>query len=272
MRCGRSGTAGPTHRRGPGPPGPCIAAVPGPPGPRTAADPPPGHAPPQARACPALAILRRGRFHCPAAAPCAGFCSSACADKANPPAGNHWKDDPGSAGRVHSCKTPFGRAGRTPIGCSAAPERFKAHSRAEAPTRPILLTGFSRPVLLQIRKIATILRRIAGAPNRACSALSRGLDHIAIGPPRHHAVLHLAGSGEIAREPHADREQDDGDDQAGDRAAPVVALLCRDWAWRVLRDYGSGEPPSSTRRAAGVTPAVPSRSEARGWIVRLGVG
>lgn len=56
-------------------------------------------------------------------------------------------------------------------------------------------------------------------------ALSRGLDDVAIGPPRHHAVLHLAGSGEIAREPYADHEQDDGDDEADDRAAAVVAGL-----------------------------------------------
>jgi hypothetical protein len=54
--------------------------------------------------------------------------------------------------------------------------------------------GFLRIVLLQIRKIATILRlwmfdlepyesRLHG------TILLRGLDHVAIAPSRHHAIL-----------------------------------------------------------------------------------
>src|SRR5437763_17162328 len=95
-------------------------------------------------------------------------------------------------------------------------------------TRPIVLTGLSRLVLLQIRKIATILRRFEVFESRFSArfrALSRGLDDVAIGPPRHHAVLHLAGSREMAREPYADHEQDDGDNEPGDRATAVVTGL-----------------------------------------------
>jgi hypothetical protein len=39
-------------------------------------------------------------------------------------------------------------------------------------TRPILLTGLSRPVLLQIRKIATILRRFE-APESCFAPIAR---------------------------------------------------------------------------------------------------
>ena len=53
--------------------------------------------------------------------------------------------------------------------------------------------------------------------------LSSRLDGIAIGPPGHQAVLHLAGRGEIAREPDADTEQHDDDHEADDRATAVVA-------------------------------------------------
>src|ERR1700730_9561479 len=98
-------------------------------------------------------------------------------------------------------------------------------------TRPILLTSLSRLVLLQIRKIATILRRTGSleSPDESRSgiagALSRRLDHVAIGPACHHAILQLAGGGEIAREPDADRKQDDGNNKAGDGAVAVFRLV-----------------------------------------------
>jgi len=96
----------------------------------------------------------------------------------------------------------------------------------QLPARATLLIGLWLFVLLQIRKIATILRA-QGSRNRIGSGppLLRWLDCVAIGPPWHQAVLHLAGGGQIVREPHPDRQQDDRDDQARDRAAPVVALL-----------------------------------------------
>ena len=56
-------------------------------------------------------------------------------------------------------------------------------------------------------------------------ALSRRLDHVAIGASRHDAVLHLAGSGQIAREPDSNGKQDNGDQEAGDGAAAVIALV-----------------------------------------------
>src|SRR5690242_2752383 len=98
-------------------------------------------------------------------------------------------------------------------------------------TRPTLLTGLLRLVLLQIRKIATILRQAGRleSPDESHSrigwGLSRGLDHVAIGPPRHDAVLQLAGSRQIAREPDADRKQHNGDHEAGDGAATVLRLV-----------------------------------------------
>jgi hypothetical protein len=97
-----------------------------------------------------------------------------------------------------------------------------------------LLTGLSCLVLLQIRKIATILRRLCviataielrriGPAGRA--SLSRRLDHVAIGSAGQHAVLQLARRGEIMGEPDPDRKQDDRDHKAGDRAAAVVTLF-----------------------------------------------
>jgi hypothetical protein len=96
---------------------------------------------------------------------------------------------------------------------------------------PILLPGLLRLVLLQIRKIATILRQ-AGALKRLTNrnpwiaeALSRRLNHVAIGPSRHHAILQLAGGGQIAREPDADRKQDNDNDKAGDGAIAAFGLV-----------------------------------------------
>jgi hypothetical protein len=67
---------------------------------------------------------------------------------------------------------------------------------------------------------------MAGESNRGDEGvLSRRLDHIAIGAARHDAVLHLAGCGQIAREPDSDRKQDNGDQKAGDGAAAVIALV-----------------------------------------------
>jgi hypothetical protein len=89
--------------------------------------------------------------------------------------------------------------------------------------------------LLQIRKIATILRRFGrispvwpedgriGGSNAA--RLSRRLDHIAIGAPRHDAILQSAGSGQVVRKPDADSKQDNCDQKAGNGAAAVVALV-----------------------------------------------
>jgi hypothetical protein len=53
--------------------------------------------------------------------------------------------------------------------------------------------------------------------------LSGRLDHVAVGSSRHHAILHFAGRGQIARQPHPDGEQDSSDDEPGDGAAAVVA-------------------------------------------------
>lgn len=55
--------------------------------------------------------------------------------------------------------------------------------------------------------------------------LSRRLDHVAIGPPRHHAILQLARSRQIAREPDADGNQDDGNHKAGDGPLAIVGLV-----------------------------------------------
>jgi len=98
-------------------------------------------------------------------------------------------------------------------------------------TRPILLKGLSRLVLLQIRKIATILRQAEALQNldesrsQLAEALSRRLDHVAIGPARHHAILQLAGGGQIACEPETDRKQHDGDHEACDGARAAVGLV-----------------------------------------------
>jgi hypothetical protein len=80
--------------------------------------------------------------------------------------------------------------------------------------------------LLQIRKIATILRRFGRANQiAATAALSRRLDHVAIGASGHDAVLKLAGSGQIVREPYPDGKQDHGDDEAGNGTTAIVALV-----------------------------------------------
>ncbi len=52
----------------------------------------------------------------------------------------------------------------------------------------------------------------------------RRLDGIAIAAARHQAVLHLAGGREVAREPDPDRQQHNGDNEPGERAAPVIAI------------------------------------------------
>lgn len=57
------------------------------------------------------------------------------------------------------------------------------------------------------------------------TGLARRLDHVAIASPRHQAILHLAGGGEVPRKPHADGEQHGGNDQPRDRAATVVTGL-----------------------------------------------
>ena len=54
-------------------------------------------------------------------------------------------------------------------------------------------------------------------------SLSGRLDDVAIGAPGHHAILHLAGGGEIAGEPDADREQDNGDEEPGDGPKAAIA-------------------------------------------------
>jgi hypothetical protein len=55
-------------------------------------------------------------------------------------------------------------------------------------------------------------------------ALSSGrLDDVAVGSARHDAILHLAGGGQIMRQPHPDRQQDDRDDEPGDGASAIVA-------------------------------------------------
>jgi hypothetical protein len=60
------------------------------------------------------------------------------------------------------------------------------------------------------------------SPLPACLPSSRGLDHVAVGPPRHDAVLQLARRSEIARKPDSDCEQNDDNDKAGNRAATIV--------------------------------------------------
>jgi hypothetical protein len=94
-------------------------------------------------------------------------------------------------------------------------------------TRTALLTGKTRRVLLQISKIATILRQVCGlriGESPARLTLSRRLDDVAIGAPRHHAILQSAGRGQIARKPDSNREQDGGDHEACDRAATVIGF------------------------------------------------
>jgi hypothetical protein len=71
-------------------------------------------------------------------------------------------------------------------------------------------------------------RTALGTPNQRlarAARLSRRLDHVAIGAPRHDAVLQLAGGGQVARKPDPDGKQDDSDDKAGNSAAPIVALV-----------------------------------------------
>jgi hypothetical protein len=100
-------------------------------------------------------------------------------------------------------------------------------------TQATLLTGMSRLVLLQISKIATILRRTRGlriAFHRRRPILSRRLDDVAIGPPGHHTVLHLARRSEIAGEPDSHSEQDDGDNETHNRTATIVV----GFLWLVL--------------------------------------
>jgi hypothetical protein len=92
---------------------------------------------------------------------------------------------------------------------------------------PSLLTGFVAACLLQISKIATILRQTANRNDdeRAePSRLLRGLDGVAIAAARHQAILHLARGREVAGEPDPDGQQHNGDHQADDRAAPVIAV------------------------------------------------
>jgi hypothetical protein len=84
-----------------------------------------------------------------------------------------------------------------------------------------------RFVLLQIGKIASNLRRIraCNSPDLLLAVLSRGLDDLAIAAARHQAVLHLAGSREIAHKPDADHQQHQRNDQPDQGAAPVVAVV-----------------------------------------------
>ena len=53
--------------------------------------------------------------------------------------------------------------------------------------------------------------------------LASRLDHIAIASPRHQAILHLAGGGEVPSKPQADRQEHGSNDEPRDRAATVVA-------------------------------------------------
>jgi hypothetical protein len=94
----------------------------------------------------------------------------------------------------------------------------------------MLLAGFVAPCLLQIRKIATILRQSDGGLRIVTMmngpvGLSRRLDSIAIGAARHDTVLQLACGRKVAGEPDSDREQDNGNDQPDHRAAPVIAIV-----------------------------------------------
>jgi hypothetical protein len=55
--------------------------------------------------------------------------------------------------------------------------------------------------------------------------LLRGLDHVAIGSARHHAILQLAGRAQLAREPDAKGKQHDGDHKSYHRTTAVIASL-----------------------------------------------
>ena len=202
----------PWTTRGPGPPGGGMRAAPA--GPGTWAAPAPG---PGTWAAAAggpggrgLALAAGGRWPAPGGGLLAGPASCACADAAN------------TATRVTSGRTILDRL------ILSKPHCWRAIGPAM--TRPTLLTGFramsryksarTRHILRRGRKASEPLR-IAGAGGTR--VLSRRLDHVAIGPARHHAVLHLACGGKIARKPDADRKQHDRDDEPGNRAAAVVA-------------------------------------------------
>src|SRR6185437_10759302 len=124
----------------------------------------------------------------------------------------------------------------TPFGGAVTPNAPCPLSRRTT-ARTTLLTAQPRFVLLQIIKIATFLRRMPMVMRRTIKAirpLRHGLagahlvcrlDHVAIGSPGHHTVLQLAGARQFMREPDPDDEQDGRDEEAGDRAAPAVALF-----------------------------------------------
>ena len=85
----------------------------------------------------------------------------------------------------------------------------------------ILADLFRQRCQLQMSRITAIFRPRTAEPPAA--NLARRLDHIAIGPPRHHAVLQLAGGRQVVGKPQADTEDHRGNDQSGDGAAAVVA-------------------------------------------------
>src|SRR4051794_36703879 len=75
----------------------------------------------------------------------------------------------------------------------------------------------------RLRSRQFFVRTIWGRP------LAGRLDDIAIAAARHHAILQLAGGGEVWGEPQTDTENHGGNDQACDSAAAAVAGLglCR---------------------------------------------
>lgn len=84
--------------------------------------------------------------------------------------------------------------------------------------------------------------------------LARWLDYVAIRPPRHQAILHFAGRRQFTGEPQPDREKNCGDDQTGDCAAAIVALLGvghrSDLCWRCRLMYQFHSAASYARRMA----------------------
>jgi hypothetical protein len=95
-------------------------------------------------------------------------------------------------------------------------------------TRATLLTRALAIVLLQMRNrdnFGVGRRDLNDRIILESDDLSGWLDLVAVRPARHDAVLHPAGGGEIVCEPHADCKKNNGNDQACDRTAPVIALL-----------------------------------------------
>jgi membrane protein YqaA with SNARE-associated domain len=59
----------------------------------------------------------------------------------------------------------------------------------------------------------------------AAGNLLGGLDNVAIGSARHHAILHLAARGQLASQPQSKHQQENRNGEARYRATPVVALV-----------------------------------------------